>query len=148
MREIVFRGKRRDTGEWVEGYFVHCKSEWEEERVAEIIPPETDRIYRGEYDLYDVHEVDSVTVGQFTGLTDKNSTRIFEGDIVDIDIGYLKRRGVVFCEESAAKFGLEMEGAEKNFSFLGRQMVKMYNVTVIGNIHDNPELIGERKDNG
>lgn len=147
MREIVFRGKRRDTGEWVEGYFVHCKSEWEEERVAEIIPPETDRIYRGEYDLYDVHEVDPKTVGQFTGLTDKNGTRIFEGDIVDIDIGYLKRRGVVFYEESAAKFGLEMEGAEKNFSFLGRQMVKMYNVTVIGNIHDNKELLREREDN-
>ena len=133
MREIMFRGKRRDTGEWVEGLYIYLAQTDEylisdKEGLCEI--------------------VDSETVGQFTGLTDKNSTRIFEGDIVDIDIGYLKRRGVVFYEESAAKFGLEMEGAEKNFSFLGRQMVKMYNVTVIGNIHDNPELIGERKDNG
>lgn len=150
MREIMFRGKRRDTGEWVEGYFVHCKSEWEEERVAEIIPPETDRIYRGEYDLYDVHEVDPETVGQFTGLTDKNGTRIFEGDIVKrcFTLHRWKNKktretqvGVVRYQTNKCGFVLE------NVCNL-RKPWDGDTLEIIGNIHDNPGLIGERKDNG
>lgn len=146
MREIVFRGKRRDTGKWVEGYFVHCKSEWEEERVAEIIPPETDRIYRGEYDLYDVHEVDPDTVGQFTGLTDKNGTRIFEGDIVRVErwlySGENKKErevfnGVVWYDEKRTCFGLR----STKYRCLPIARFKGDYITVIGNIHDNPELL-------
>ena len=52
----------------------------------------------------------------------------------------MKRQGVVFYEDTATRFGLAI-GTEKNFSFLGRQMAKMYEVEVIGNIHDNPDLL-------
>lgn len=127
MREILFRGKRKDGGIWLCGDL----RQWSDTRKGIL-----------DYSLRGTSEVAHETIGQFTGLSDKNGTKIFEGDIVDVDIGYLKRRGVVFYEESATRFGLEMKGGEeKNFSFLGRQMVKMYNVTVIGNIHDNPELL-------
>ena len=71
MREILFRGKRADNGEWVEGTLYQIGKEQNPfimlvNRCAES------------------HEVDPATVGQYTGLTDKNGTKIFEGDIVKI----------------------------------------------------------------
>ena len=131
MREILFRGKRIDKGEWAEGYFVYCKSEWDDEsgRTAEIIPHETDRIYKGEYNPYDVYEVDLNTVGQFTGLTDKNGKRIFEGDILSLRTG---KPHLVKFEEG----GFVLTDTAIPFRYADK-------FEVIGNIHDNPELIKE-----
>ena len=140
MREILFRGKRIcENKNWVEGCLLNL--DYDSGHVF-IVP-----FFHGASTLpicrlveYTSAYVNPETVGQFTGLTDNNGKKIFEGDIVDINIGYLKRRGFVFYEDTAAKFGV-MLGTEKNFSFLGRQMVKMYDVKVIGNIHDNLELL-------
>ena len=127
MREILFRGKPRNLKAygWVHGQLLHHS-----EKLSKIYSDEID------------HPVGVVpeTVGQYTGLTDKNGKKIFEGDIVSVKIGGLKRQGVVFYEDTATRFGLAI-GTEKNFSFLGRQMAKMYEVEVIGNIHDNPDLL-------
>ena len=141
MREILFRGKQIDNGEWVYGSF--CMDALEQKNglcgVDGFI-----RRYDADVGKMQMHEVDRETVGQFTGLTDKNGNKIFEGDIVRTD---------KFSEPNKqyiVKFDLQF-GA-----FIGQDKWNMYFVTfdgdsdqfeIIGNIHDNPELL-EGGENG
>lgn len=133
MREILTRGKRLDNGEWVEGYYV-CLNGKEH------------RIYGGyaETDCGDYYPdwwtVDPATVGQYTGLKDKNGKRIFEGDIVNgLHLFERPVRSVVAFKDGA--FGLEWNrGNVKEFN----AFTSICNVTyeVVGNVYDNPELVG------
>lgn len=119
MREILFRGKRIDNGIWISGsLFRSCNKYYI--MPLPIIPP---RI-----------EVDPETVGQFTGVTDKNGKMIFEGDIVRKselygnvlgEIQYLVTRFRCRCVNN--------EYPDLTFSRFDE---------VVGNIHDNPELLG------
>lgn len=139
MREILFRGKRLDTGEWVQGDL----QQW------------LDAVYisadnKGWYSKTN-YLVNAVTVGQYTGLTDKNDAKIFEGDIVlypdcispigdsgDWDetsnIGAVEWDKNVMCFYFSNRYSVEM----------GDFYIKngcMEEVEVIGNIHDNPEFL-------
>lgn len=126
MREILFRGKRVDNGEWVEGYYCpkpysHFPCE------ATIFPSETiDRDWHGE-------KVDPETVGQFTGLTDKNGVKIFEGDIVEYD----EELHSVVYEPDVGMFELCGNGFVADFSYIDSSIF----CEVVGNVHDNPELL-------
>ena len=129
MREILFRGKSTDTGAWVYGYYCGPFGDFDEHEICDIADPTCSRV-----------DVDPETVGQYTGLTDKNGKQIFEGDIV---------RG-----RDALENGLVVEGyidhQYGSFCIVGDLITHFrwmdYEVEAIGNVHDNPLLIGGKED--
>ena len=141
MREILFRGKM-DNGEWVYGSF--CMDALEQFNGLCGIDGFI-RLYDKGKGKMQTYEVDRETVGQYTGLMDKNGKRIFEGDIVaqnwyDYDEPRDDSFGkVVFCEYDCS-FSV-MDVNKDGFMPLGRCGSYHWEVEVIGNIHDNPELL-------
>lgn len=114
-----FRGKRIDNGEWIYGYYLQGATAFIAEDVG---------LVDGHWELF---KVDPDTVGQYTGLTDKNGKMIFEGDIYDAPLdfgpgGFSIRRGVVVWD---------------NESGYNWHYWKVADLEVIGNIYDNPELM-------
>ena len=128
MREILFRGRRIDNGEWVEGMPWLFKDH-------ACICPWREGMCKYDTGYYPVHVIPE-TVGQYTGLTNKNGKRIFEGDIVKaMSVPML----VIFDKESAHFFVCYyMDGHKDCFE---NTLYGHDRLTVIGNIHDNPDLI-------
>ena len=127
MREILFRGKRADSGEWVEGDLLQIK--YYNKPIIECkIMPQTP--------VSSAYPVLPETVGQYTGLTDRNGKRIFEGDIVRY--GDTIHQVVFEQRNTTAYFGLIYSEIE-TMPFGYYQDLKQ--IEVIGNIHDNPELM-------
>jgi uncharacterized phage protein (TIGR01671 family) len=132
MREILFRVKRLDNGEWVYGNF--CMDALEQTRGLCGLDGFIRR-YNTDTKRMEMYEADRETVGQYTGLVDKNGRRIFEGDIVkSIET---KETGVVqfFPEHSAFMVWCKFSN-EVGFLYECTSIAE-----VIGNIHDNPELL-------
>lgn len=130
MREILFRGKRTDNCEWA--YGAPTKDNHGEMVMVESTFECEEYNCRGANCLY----VDENTVGQYTGLTDKNGTKIFEGDIVTMPryarYGSGKHKSVVYFKNG--KFAVN--GSNYNFKDICPR-----NIEVIGNIYDNPEML-------
>lgn len=126
MREILFRGKRTDNGNWHEG----------EDVMRNTI--------RGKVCLAKIGEdwisVDPETVGQYTGLTDKNGVKIFEGDIVRA----FTRFSEIYVSPVTYHDGTFWF---KNWSWT-KFLFKFEKIEIIGNIHDNPEILKGGGDNG
>lgn len=132
MREILFRGICTETGDWVDGFYVRLNGK--EHRIYSGYA-ETDC---GDY-FPDWEQVAPETVGRFTGLTDKNGKKIFEGDIC---------RNTKTGEIVSVKWHGTMAGfvwskrKEKSHLFDFGELFRAYDkYEVIGNIHDNPELL-------
>ena len=131
MREILFKGKNVDNGEWVEGCFVKVVRYLDDRKMSIIIPTDTYLCENCEIDEY--IKVDPETVCQYTGLTDNNGKKIFEGDILR-----LEQSGNVKVMFEDGVFGAYFNGYGvlplwKSLCGDGGQ--------VIGNIFDNPDLL-------
>jgi uncharacterized phage protein (TIGR01671 family) len=142
MREIKFRGKRVDNGEWVYGDLIHRYSNW-----IYIAPiPSTIEITP--------IEIDPETVGQYTGLKDKNGKEIYEGDIVEIKVVSVRKEDK-WDGETGEYLGWEYVEVPfkdiKIVEWLGDGFNLFYGnwiedeFEVIGNIFDNPELLKGEK---
>lgn len=142
MREILFRGKVSDDyyredlrGRWVEGNLVHQTKYYDD------LVDHYHIVYIGEfdYDYYDSDTVISETIGQYTGLIDKNGVKIFEGDIVKGLFKYCDPVNSVI-EFREGSFGLKWYRGEVEM-FWAFPTICHVEYEVIGNIHDNPDLL-------
>lgn len=138
MKEIKFRGKRLDNGEWVYGSFLSI-----EDTYFIIEQVDFDFDYRTEHNAFwfdcTEKEVDPATVGQYTGLKDKNGKDIYEGDVMEIPETEFNAEiiGRVLFEEDAY-YIIPLRGGH----LWGLHWsLRKHDAKIIGNIHDNPELL-------
>lgn len=137
MREILFRGKTVDNKNWIYGYIVEQSNPEYHTYIIRNFLAEIDKENIDVTNL-DIAEVDSKTVGQYTGFKDKNGNKIFKGDIVDFpdrcdDDGY----GVVVYETDETEVAIVYDSV---YVTLGRYCHSR-DIEVIGNIYDNLELM-------
>jgi len=143
-REILFRGKRSDNGEWVKGYLIGNNV-----IVGEVVDFDED-YFTTEF----WYKVDPETVGQFTGLTDKNGAKVFEGDVVSFsswkhgshsynpdfvfvyEIRFTRLSWYCCGDGFSVKLHQEMQDTPLNNDGCIARIIE-----VIGNIYDNHELI-------
>jgi uncharacterized phage protein (TIGR01671 family) len=120
MREILFKAKRIDNGEWVVGQYVNTCYPGNDKETGHFIA-----VYPNEY-----HEIYTSTICQFTGLCDKNGNKIWENDILR------------FTQQDETKIDVIKYNAPI-FTYFGLMRWSLYKDEVIGNIFDNPELLQE-----
>ena len=142
MREILFRGKRIDNGEWLEGSFLNDR-----DGSFYICPAVSDISYGDGGNRRRIgcwYKVDPSTVGQYTGLKDKNSKRIFEDDVCSFrewSKGEMCWVGKVHWKHQQFMIsGGPNKECETMFELCLSRFIPE-NIEVIGNIHDNPELL-------
>ena len=129
MREILFRGKRINNGEWAYGDLLTCDDEME-------IYSES----HGENGGWVIPE----TVGEYTGLTDKNGVKIFEGDIVhlygdkDTSTRFINYKALVIFAHGGF---CAIDGTPDDYAVCRFDFASSLNCEIIGNIYSNPELI-------
>lgn len=151
MREILFRAKRIDNGEWVEGQYAYILNPLTEsgEPIKHLICNGTN-IFN--------NEIDPETLCQYTGLKDKNGNRIWENDIVSCEhekypddnpsevypllpesIKYTRNYAVEFIN-TGSSYGYRLRNKSIHFMLTGN-VIQNHKIEVVGNIFDNPELL-------
>jgi uncharacterized phage protein (TIGR01671 family) len=124
-REILFRAKKVDGGEWVEGYVVQRYDAW---FIYDINNSDTCR--------QNNYLIDENTICQYTGLTDKNGKKIYENDIVQIGC----YKGIV--EYEYGSFVIKWSNAKFLRNDIG-YWTRLNGFYIVGNVYDNPELLEE-----
>lgn len=134
MREILFKAKRIDSGEWVEGYY---------QKRYYFLGNEEHLIFHADsYKVWEYAEIDPETLCQFTGLCDKNGNRIWENDILmaHLDEFYPEDTTYEIVEWGVAGLvGNETGSVDREY--LGEFDLEHYEI--VGNIFDNKELLQE-----
>lgn len=142
MREILFRGKRIDTGEWVEGSLL-IAIDYLTDKLLHIIASNPTAFPHSEVSGCD--SVDPNTVGQYAGLKDKNGKRIFEGDICRVCLDPEICISRIQNDQRIAAFVMRHNENEcstfLDMWFAKRRVGDRVWIEVIGNVHDNPELV-------
>lgn len=141
MREILFKAKREDNGEWVEGNLVHCKASVGKSELCLIVCGAEWLDNPKWFNLCNEHYVDTETVCQYTGLKDSNGNKVWENDVIKIDKPH--HTGVYMVKW--VEGGFQYANLNENYSFCfddTEQYMDTNNCEVIGNIFDNPELLG------
>lgn len=129
MREILFRGKRCDNGEWVQGFYVRADHHWHNHGIHKDWIICGASANGGWFALHNKYPVIAETVGQYIGLTDMSGTKIFEGDIVEC-----ARQGKLLTVERFVVTESEPYGDLYNYLPL--------EIDIIGNIYQNHPLYG------
>lgn len=133
MREILFRGRRIDNGEWIYGYYTGPVGIINDHAICDI------NSVSGQ-----VLDVDPSTVGQYTGLKDRNGVRIFEGDVVR------EHHVTRYVDSWGRKYAVDMDEDRRGWypfacgdgcGCCEEDTISPCYCEVIGNIHDNPELL-------
>lgn len=147
-REILFRGNRTDNGEWVTGtpfiFADRCK-------MIQAVAVHPDFVDEGNVYYSEGFPVDPETVGQYVGRTDVNGKKIFEGDIVEATItenhwNSIKKYSAKYIVEYHPKYCyFYLKRNRNNLLFDGNWSYALDSIKVIGNIHDNPELLNGKE---
>lgn len=136
MREILFKAKRIDNGEWVEGYYSPHPNPFSGFLKDFIFAPYYDEEEECGYD--NGYQIDVNTLCQYTGLTDKNGNKIWENDVVRCNYNNYGEKGIyvgkVIFREDTCTF-VVTDGKSTDYEWWGEEK------EVIGNIFDNTELI-------
>lgn len=137
MREILFKAKRVDNGEWIEGYYAECKGKsfiginiFIDDMFEVFCTP-----------VIKWFEVDPETICQFTGLYDKNGKRIWENDVVWLVCDGKEHIYQIVWDNSELDF--KAANGEENYGTNYEYLLCCDEIEVIGNIFDNPELLQE-----
>lgn len=129
-RQILFRGKRIDNGEWIEGYYAKSG--------GCFVLKDNGLTYGG----FEMFEVVPETVCQYTGLTDRNGRKIFDGDVIQFE----KKKYSVVWNDRIASF--VAKPFEEGRSWPCMNVGTMKAAEVIGNVFDNPELMEKPESEG
>lgn len=124
-RENLFRAKKIDSGEWIEGYLFRC---WQKAYI----------LWGMINDVPDMKEIDPETIGEHTGLTDKDGKK-FEGDIFQASDGEYMQRYIIAWDEYSLEWSAQCIGDPDGTLPLSE--FRAGEIDVIGNIFDNPELL-------
>lgn len=137
MREIKFRGKNYD-GIWIYGYLTPTPKPQIHLGNKHSVCMCPQKMSRVDMELYEVEEN---TIGQYTGLKDKNDKEIYEGDIIVSENYSLARHYVRYIEDEAMFVAMIIGSPLMEYCGIRQSWIDKFGKKIIGNIHDNPDLI-------